>query len=107
MSPKYTPVTQSILCLTFLFYVRTMHRLNHGGQESIKQFVVCDSDTPVTLKQGQGHQTCYEMLFPKHYHNAKIEMPCFNSVYERANDQVSTNQETCQLSPLNMCYSEK
>ena len=58
MSPKYTPVTQSILCLIFLMYVRTIQCLNCGGQESKEQFAVHDSDTPVTLKQGQGHQIC-------------------------------------------------
>ena len=34
-----------------------------------KQFAVYDSDTPVTLKQGQGHQTWYEFLDPKQGHN--------------------------------------
>ena len=27
-----------------------------------KQFTVYDSDTPVTMKQGQGHQTWYELV---------------------------------------------
>ena len=55
MSPKYTPATQSILCLIFLMYVRTIQCLNCGGQESKEQFAVHDSDTPVTLKHGQHH----------------------------------------------------
>ena len=37
-------------------YVRTLQCLNYGGQECEKQFAVYDSDTPMTLKQGQGHQ---------------------------------------------------
>ena len=60
MSLKYTPVSQSILFLIFLMYVKTIQCLNYGGQESKIQFVVYDSDTPVTLKQGQGHLTWYE-----------------------------------------------
>ena len=52
-SLKYTPVTQSILCLIFLMYVSTIQRYNYCGQESKKQFAVYDSHTPVTLKQGQ------------------------------------------------------
>ena len=36
MSPKDTSVTQSILCLIFLMYVRTIQLLNCGGQESKK-----------------------------------------------------------------------
>ena len=62
MSRKYTPVTQSILCLIFLMYVRIIQHLNYGGQESKKQFAVYDSDTPVTLKQGRGHQTWYKLV---------------------------------------------
>ena len=38
--------------------------VNYGGQESEKQFAVHDSDTPVTLKQGQGHQPWYELVDP-------------------------------------------
>ena len=41
-----------------------------------KQFAVYDSDTPVTLKQGQGHQTWYELVDPKQgYNHAKFERP--------------------------------
>ena len=48
-----------------------------------------DSDTPVTLKQGQGHQTWYELVDPSQgYNNAKFEKPHLNSVYEKNNDEV-------------------
>ena len=43
-------------------YVRTIQHLNYGGQESKQRFAVHDSDTPVTLKQGQGNQTWYELV---------------------------------------------
>ena len=36
MSLEYTPVTQNVLCLMFLLYVRNVQRLNYGGQESGK-----------------------------------------------------------------------
>ena len=35
--------------------------VNYGGQESEKQFAVCDSDTSVNLKQNQDHQTCMNL----------------------------------------------
>ena len=54
---KHTPVPESILFLIFLMYVRTIQLLNYSGQECKKQLAVQDSDTPVTLKEGQGHQT--------------------------------------------------
>ena len=39
-----------------------------------KQFAVYDSDTPVTLKQGQGHQTWSELVDHKQgYKNAKLK----------------------------------
>ena len=53
------------------------------------QFAVNDSDIPVTLKQGQGHQTWYELLGSKQgYNNAKFENPCLklNSVHDKANN---------------------
>ena len=41
------------------------------------------------LKQGQGHQTWYELVNPKQgYDNAKFEKPRLNSVREKANDKV-------------------
>ena len=44
--------------------------------KNIKQYVVYDSNTPVNLKQGQGHQTWYELVHPKQgYNNAKLENP--------------------------------
>ena len=46
-------------------YVSTIQHLNYSGQESKKQFAVYDSDTPVTLKQGQSHQIWDELVDPK------------------------------------------
>ena len=50
MSLKYMLVTQGMLCLIILMYVATVHRLNYSRQQSKKQFVVYDSDIPLTLK---------------------------------------------------------
>ena len=56
------------------------------GQESKKQLAVYDSDTPVSLKQGQGHQIWDELVDHKQgYNSAKFEKPWLNSVHERAN----------------------
>ena len=42
------------------------------------------SDTLVTLKQSQGHQTCHENVDPEQgYNHAKFERPRFNSVKEK------------------------
>ena len=102
MSLEYRPVTQSILCLIFSMYVRTIQYLNQGGWESQKQFAVYYSDTPVTLKQG--HQTWYELVYPKQgYNDAKFEKPLLNSIHEKACDKVFCWIRTCPLSPLDMC----
>ena len=50
MPLKYTGVAQSILCLTFLICVATMHRLNYSGQDSKNNLQFYDSDIPVTFK---------------------------------------------------------
>ena len=74
MSLKYTPVTQSILCLSFLMYIRTTQHFVYSGEESKRQFAVYDADTPVTLKQGQDHQIWYKLEDPKQgYNNAKFK----------------------------------
>ena len=66
-------------------YVRTIQRFNYSGQGPGKQFAVCGSDTPVTLKQGQDHQTWYELVDPKQGHNdIKFEKPCLKSVLEKS-----------------------
>ena len=44
---------ESILCLIFLMKAATIQRTRLK-----KEFAVYSSDTPVTLKQGQGHKTC-------------------------------------------------
>ena len=55
VSLKYTSVTRSSLYMLF----------NYSEHKSKEQIAVHDSDTPVTLKQGQGHQTWYELVDPK------------------------------------------
>ena len=48
----------------------------------------------MTLHQGQGHQTWYELVDLRQvYNNAKGEKPLYHSVRERAND-VLLSQET-------------
>ena len=78
------------LCLAFLIYVRTI-RLTYSGQEPKKiifLIAVYVSDTPVTLKQDQGHKTWYELEDPQQgYNNAKFEKPRWNSVYGKAHDE--------------------
>ena len=65
-------------------------------------------DTPVILKQDQDHQTWYDLIEPKQgYNHAKFERPPLNSIRKKMMLTVLSNQETCQLSPLNMCASKK
>ena len=49
-------------------------------------FAVNIADTPVTLKQGQCHQTWNDDVDPKQdYNPAKFERSCFHGVQEKAN----------------------
>ena len=59
-----------------------------------------DSDTPVTLKEGEDHQTWYDVVNPKQgYNNTRFEKPHLNSVCEKANDNVSVKSgDTLMLS---------
>ena len=86
-------------------YVRTII-LNYCGQESKKQFAVYDSDTPVTLKHGQCHQTWYKLVDLKIIQSLK-KKTCLNSVCEKPTIKFLSNQETQQLSPVNMCQCQK
>ena len=85
-------------------YVRTIQRLNYGGQESKEQCAVYDSDTPVTLKQSQGHQTWFELVDPEQgYDNAKFKKkPHLTVSVKKPTIKVLSNQETCKLPSLNM-----
>ena len=57
-----------------------------------KQLAVYDSDTPVTLKNGQGYQTWYELVDPKQgYNNAKFKKPRLNGVREKAQIKFLSN----------------
>ena len=50
------------------------------------QFAVFISDTPVTLKQSQGHQIYNDNVDPNQGYNlAKFERPSFDVVREKAN----------------------
>ena len=57
----YTSHTKHIVPDLFVVCIQ---RLNYGGQSFKKQSAVYDSDAPVTLKQGQGHQTWYKLETP-------------------------------------------
>ena len=64
----------------------------------------------MTLKQSQSHQTDDENLDPEQgYNRAKFERSRLNSVQEKGSVKVVvfSNEEICQLSPLNMCENQK
>ena len=85
---KFITNMQSTLCLTFSVHVRTIQCLNYSGQDSKTKFTGYDSNTPVTLKQSQGHQTWYDLADPKQgYNNLKFEKPRLNNVCEKANNK--------------------
>ena len=70
-------------------HLRTVQHLHYGGQKSYKTIAVYDSETLVTMKQGQGHQTWYGLVDPKQgSNNAKFENLRLNSVHEKNNDKV-------------------
>ena len=70
-------------------------------KEKKKQFVVYNSDKPLTFKQGQGHQTWYELAEPKQgYNNAKFQKPCLNSVHKKAKDKVFVKSGNTSVTSL-------
>ena len=69
------------------------------------QYAVYISDIPVTLKQAQGHQVRYEVVDPKQGYNHAVSETSLN-VHEKKQHYVFY-QQTCQLSPLNMCKRPK
>ena len=75
------------------------------------QFVVYVSDTPVTLKQSQGHQTQNDNVDPKQiYNQTKFGRSFFTGVQEKVNNKVVcffSDEEICQLSLLNKCECQK
>ena len=82
-------------------HVRTIQHLDNGGQESQKQVAVYDSDTPVTLKQDQSHQTWYELVdLEQGYYNADWETHRLNSVHEKANDKVFVKSGSASIISL-------
>ena len=97
-------MTQSVLYMTCLMSVATILLINYTGKESREkiQFAVYISDTPVTLKEGEGDQTWYESVDHKQdYNHAQFERPPLNSVQGKANVTVFDKSGNHLLSPLN------
>ena len=74
--PEYSQVTQIKWCLVFLVYVATILKRTRIQNT---QFAVYISDTHVTLKQGQDHQTKNANVDPKHGY----QRSCFNGAKEK------------------------
>ena len=73
-----------------------------------KQFAVDIFDTLVTLKQSQGPQAYSDNVdLDQGYNHAMFDRSCFYGVREKANIQVFSNQEICQLSPFNRSENQK
>ena len=59
-----------------------------------KKIAVNDSNTPVTFKQDQTHQTWYESVhLNQGYINAKFETTSLNNVRKKPTTKFSSNQE--------------
>ena len=66
-------------------YVATIQCLQRTRIQNM-QIAIDISDTPVTLKQSQGHQTCNEYVDLEHdYEYANFERSRFYSVQEKDN----------------------
>ena len=65
---------------------KNKQRLNHRRQEPKHiEFTVYIFETPVTLKQSQGHQTYIDNVDSKQgYNHAKFERSCINGVREKS-----------------------
>ena len=63
LPPAHTSFAQSTLCMVFAMHLTTIQQL-HQTQSELKKilFAVHVFNMPVTLKQGQGHQTWYELV---------------------------------------------
>ena len=65
------------------------------------------------MTQIQSHQTLYDLVDPKQgYNNVKLKKNKKKLAFEqwpwkKLIITLLSNQETCQLSPLNMCESQK
>ena len=80
-----------------------MNRIKCKTEEEKK--VSYESDKPVTLKQGQYHQTCCGLVDPKHGHNnAKFEKPLLAVSVKKPTTKFLPNQDR---SPLNTCVWQK
>ena len=74
-----------------LFHVCSSHTMFTLQRTRIQnmQFAAYTCDTPVTLRQSQGHQTLNDNVDPKQaYNHAKFEKSCFHGVREKANVKV-------------------
>ena len=82
--------------------------LNYSGWESKNnlQFMILTHLWPWKRSRSSN---LYKLVDPKQgNHNAKFEKPHLNSVCEKKPIiKFLSNRETCQLSPLNMCKSQK
>ena len=62
----------------------------------------------MTLKHSECHQTWYELVDPMQgYNHSKFEWCCLNGDWESLVNIFLSNQEACQLFPLNRCKSKK
>ena len=60
------------------------------------------------MKQGQGHQTWYDLVDPKEgYNNANFEKPRLNGVHEKVNNKDFVKSENISFLPINMFESQK
>lgn len=63
LPPAHTSFAQSTLCMVFAMYLTTIQQLQQTQSELKKiPFAVDLFNMPVTLKQGQGHRTWYELV---------------------------------------------
>ena len=70
-----------------LFNISHIHTIFKPHRTRIQntQSAVYISNTPVTLKQSQGHETYSDNVDPKQgYDHAKFERSCFHDVWEKA-----------------------
>ena len=72
------------------------------------QLTVYISDTPVTLKQREGHPTCNDIVDLKQvYNHANFDDALIVSEKHTTAKKKNSNKEICQLSLLNMCKNQK
>ena len=106
---KLSPFQKAASHLSVGFFFNAGQESKHTHKKANKnppQYAVYPCDTPITLKQCQGHQAWNRLIDPEQGCNhAKFERPHINSVCEKTNMKVFLSQQ--ERSMISLEYNAK